>query len=167
MIEHIKQETESTRQRTLGKRRQQKVRDLHGLSRRGLWEILLFVLISIGALSLREFNLLASVSESARQLLGCPPPAYLVSIALATYCFSALTITLTQMANDGEPLLRWSHLGYRTVFYLFYAFSGSLANHFMAVFFIGFFLYAVEQAHIWTYCSRVARRDEGLLGDRF
>lgn len=166
MIGQIKQETEISRQRALGKKRQKKVQDLLGLSRRSLWEILLFVLLSIGAFSLREFNLLGSVSENVREFLGSPPPAYLVSIALAAYCFSVLTIILTQMANDDEPTLKWSHLGYRAFFYLFYALSGALVNHFMAVFFIGIFLYGVEQVHIWTYCNRVAHQDKELLGER-
>jgi hypothetical protein len=166
MTGQIKQETEMTRQSILGKRRQRKVKGLHALSRRSLWELLLFVLISIGALSLQEFNLQESVSEPVRRLLGYPPPAYLVSIALAVYCFAALINLLTQLASDAEPLLRWSQLGYRSVFYLFYLFSGSLASHFMAVFFIGLFLYGFEQLHIWVYSSRVAHQNKELLGEQ-
>lgn len=164
MIGHIKQESDATRQRTLGQRQQ--VNDLHALSRRGLWEILLFVLISIGTLSLKEFNLFGSVSEPVRQLLGYPPPAYLVSVALAVYCFSAMTLVLTQMANDAEPIPKWTHLGYRTVFYVFYIFSGSLANHFMAVFFVGICLYGVEQTHLLVHSNRVAHQEKELFGER-
>lgn len=158
MIGQIKQESELPRQK--------KSLDVHAVSRRSLWEILLFILISVGAFQLREFDLLASVSEPVRELLGHPPPAYLVSIALAVYCFSALTIALIQIANHAEPTLHWSHLGYRSMFYLFYSVSGSLANNFMAVFFIGFFLYAIEQAHVWIYAHYLELQEEELLGQR-
>ena len=149
--------------RTTGR---QKSLDIQAASRRSLWEVLLFILISIGAYQLRTFDLLASVSEPVRELLGYPPPAYLVSIALAVYCFSALTIALTQIANHAEPTPHWSHLGYRSMFYLFYGVSGSLANNFMAVFFIGFFLYAIEQAHVWIYAHHLDHQEEELLGER-
>lgn len=140
--------------------------DIQAVSRRSLWEVVLFVLISLGAFRLRAFDLLASVSEPVREILGYPPPAYLVSIALAVYCFSALTIALTQIANHAEPTPHWSHLGYRSMFYLFYGVSGSLTNNFMAVFFIGFFLYAIEQAHVWMYAHYLEHQEEELLGER-
>lgn len=169
MIGQPKQETAATRQKLPDKRRQRKqqqVQDLQVLSRRSLWGLLLFMVVSIGALSLREFNLLGSISAPVRDLLGYPPPAYLVSIALATYCFSALIINLAQIANDTEPHLRWSHLGYRAGFYFFYALSGSLPSHFMAVFFIGLFLYGVEHVHTLIYSHQRDHQKKQLLGER-
>ncbi len=141
-------------------------RDLNRVSRLGLWQILLFLLISIGAFAYREFDLLGSLPGSFRLFLGSPPPAYLISMALALYYISALMIILNQMSNDTEPTPNWSPLGYRATFYFFYAISGSLANHFMAVFFLGMFLYGVERVRIWTYNNRVAHQDKGLLNER-
>lgn len=165
MIERKKQDVAITSVQTAGQLRK-KEQDLNSISRRSLLEIILFFLISIGAFQLRGFDLLTSVSQPVRELLGYPPPAYLVTIALAAYCFSALTIVLTQLSSDVEPRPQWSHLGYRTTFYLFYAVSGSLATHYMAVFFIGFFLYGVEQIHIWIYSNRFDHQEEELLGER-
>ncbi len=146
--------------------RQKKGLDIQAVSRRSLWEAVLFILVSIGAFQLRAFDLFASVSDPVRELLGYPPPAYLVSIALAVYCFSALTIALAQIANHAEPSPQWSHLGYRSMFYVFYGVSGSLANNIMAVFFIGLFLYAIEQAHVWIYAHYLDHQEEELLGQR-
>jgi len=39
-------------------------------------------------------------------------------------------------------------------------------NHFMAVLFIGLFLYGVEQVHIWLHYDRVAHQDKELLGEQ-
>lgn len=148
------------------KGRSQRAQDLDRISRCSLWQILLFLLVSIGAFSYRDFNLLGSLPGSFRLFLGSPPPAYIVSIALAFYYISALTIILNQMTNDTEPTANWSPLGYRATFYFFYALSGSLVNHFMAVFCLGIFLYGVERVRIWAYNNRVAHQDKELLNER-
>ncbi|MCD6187677.1 MAG: hypothetical protein J7K09_05875, partial [Desulfuromusa sp.] len=76
-----------------------------------LMSLSLFLLISIMAFTFKDFNLFESASESVRQILGYPPPAYLISIALAVYCFSSAILTLTAMANDAQPTQKWNHLG--------------------------------------------------------
>ncbi|HEY5672301.1 MAG TPA: hypothetical protein VIR78_01225 [Malonomonas sp.] len=166
MIGHIKPETEISRHATrLASRKRKKVQALYVLSRRSLWEILLFLLLSIGVFSFREFDLFAAASEPVRQLLGYPPPAILINIALATYLFSAVTILLVRMANVTRPEQKWTQLGYRTVFYLFYSFSGTLSSHFIAVFSIGMLLYALEQGHLWLYTQKLVRREQELLSE--
>lgn len=157
MIGIIKQETESSRHE-LSRIQQQIGQESQTLSRRGLGAILLFILISMGAFLLRDFDLFSSVSESVRQFLGYPPPSFMVSVALVTYCFSVLMIDLMQMDSEVEPQPKWSHLGYRAAFYFFYAVSGALTQHFLAVFFIGLLLYGVEQVCIMVYCRRLAYR---------
>lgn len=133
-------------------------------SRRNLWSLLLFMLISIDAYGFRDFNLFESASEPVRQLLGYPPPAFLISVALAVYCLSCVIITLTSMASDVRPPSTWKHLGYRSAFYLFYSFSGAIATHFIPVLLIGLFLYALDQCHIWLYNSKAVQQQNELLG---
>lgn len=166
MIGRIKQETKPSRYELSRIQRQQKVQGSEALSRRGLWGVLLFIIISIGTFLMKDFDLLTSVSESVRQFLGYPPPAYMVTVALAAYCFSVLMIALMQMDSEVEPQPKWSHLGYRAGFYFFYAVSGALTHHFLAVFFIGLFLYGVEQVCIEVYRNRLAHREKELLGER-
>lgn len=166
MIGPLKQDVEATQKTTIGNARQRKVLDSHHASRRSLWGILLFLLISIGAYQLREFDLLTSFSEPVRDLLGYPPPAYLISVALGIYSFSVLMVVLTQLSNDDDPVFKWSHLGYRSTFYLFYALSGSLSSHFLAVFFVCAFLYGIEQVHLWVYANRIERQANELLSER-
>lgn len=132
------------------------------LSRQNLLGIVLFLLFSIIAYSFRDFNLFASASEPLRQVLGYPPPAYLVSLALATYVFSAVTLSLTAMARGDQPGFRWSHLGYRSAFYLFYSFSGSIAANFLAVLITGLGLYLLDQCHIRLFHGKVPNEKELL-----
>lgn len=132
------------------------------LSRPGLWGLLLFLLISCGAFYFRDVNLFAMASEPLRQVLGYPPPAFLVSIALAVYTFSAMVLTLTAISEQARPVRQWNHLGYRVAFYLFYAFSGSIGTHFLAVLLIGVALYALDLCHVWVYAVRCDRTPESL-----
>jgi len=120
MTEQNKQKVAATRSDIPGTQ-QNKTSELQALSRRSLWEGLLFILVSIAALQLRGIDLIGATPESVRKFLGTPPPAYLITVALAIYSFSVLMIILTRMNNGSEPVPRWSHLGYRSAFYLFYA----------------------------------------------
>ena len=165
MIGHLKPETQLSQPLTISRKRK-KVQALYALSRRNLWELLLFVIASIGVFAFRQFDLFAAASEPVRQLLGSPPPALLINIALATYLFSAVTILLVRMANAARPEQKWTQLGYRVVFYLFYSFSGTLSSHFVAVLSIGLLLYALEQLHIWLYTEKLVRREQELLSGR-
>jgi hypothetical protein len=160
----MKQNSRTTHKTATGKERD--LLSIQSVSRRSLWGILLFLLLSIGAFQLRGFDLLTIVSAPVRDLLGYPPPAYLVSIALGFYGFSVAMIALTLLSNGDFPVFRWSHLGYRGGFYFFYALSGSLANNFLAVFFICLFLYGIEQVHIWTYSNRLEHQENELLSQR-
>ena len=129
-----------------------------------LMGLVLFLLISICAFAFKDFNLFESASESMRQILGYPPPACLISVALAVYCFSSAILTLTAMANDAQPTQKWNHLGYRSAFFIFYCFSGAIAANFLPVLLVGIILYSLDQGHIWLYNAKVSHEEKGLLG---
>lgn len=154
-------------------------RNQHTINGRQIWEractrnmrthcnlcsLAIFLMVSIIAFQFKDFNLFTAVSEPVRELLGYPPAAYLVSIALAVYCFSATILTLTSIANEQTPSSSWTHLGYRCAFFLFYGFSGSIAAHFAPVVLVGLCLYGLDQIHIWVYNSKAIREQKELLG---
>lgn len=133
----------------------QKIRVLrdsaHHLSRHNLWELFLFVLVSICAYNVRDLNLFAMASEPLRQLLGYPPPAYMVSCALAVYFGSSVILGFKALAFRTKPTSTWHQLGYRSAFYFFYSFTGSIAEHFLPVLLVGLLLYALDQCHLHLY----------------
>ncbi|MEA3545461.1 MAG: hypothetical protein U9R69_09625 [Thermodesulfobacteriota bacterium] len=129
-----------------------------------LISLLLFLLISIIAFTFKDFNLFESASESMRQILGYPPPAYLISVALAVYCFSSAILTLTAMANEAQPTQKWNHLGYRSAFFIFYCFSGAIAANFLPVLLVGLSLYGLDQCHILIHTAKENHEGKGLLG---
>ena len=152
---------------SLKSRYQQRIKDQidrrHTMSRRNLWEMVLFLLISICAFTFKDFNLFEAVSEPVRQILGYPPPAYLVSYALAVYCFSSASLTLTAMAKETQPEQKWNHLGYRSAFFVFYCFSGAIAANFLPVLLAGLCLYGLDQCHIWFYNTKVIAQEKDLV----
>ncbi|GEM_PF-2663176 len=133
----------------------QKLRELrdngHHLARHNLWELFLFLLVSICAYNVRDLNLFAMASEPLRQLLGYPPPAYMISIALAVYFGSSVVLGLKALSFRTKPTSTWNHLGYRSAFYFFYSFTGSIAEHFLPVLLAGLLLYGLDQCHLRLY----------------
>lgn len=124
-------------------------------SRHNLWELALFLLVSICAYNIRDINLFAVASEPLRQVLGYPPPAYLVSIALAVYFFSAFVLGLTAIINRASPPQTWNHLGYRSIYYFFYSFTGSIGEYFLPVLITGLILYGLDQCQLRLYTKQV------------
>ncbi|SEA36805.1 hypothetical protein SAMN05660420_01893 [Desulfuromusa kysingii] len=138
--------------------------NVHNMTNQSLLGLTLFLLISIVAYQFKSFNLFEIASEPVRQVLGCPPPAYLVSIALAVYCFSSAILTLAAIANETQPASKWSHLGYRSVFFVFYCFSGAIAANFIPVVLVGLFLYGLDQGQILIFNAKESHEGKGALG---
>ena len=136
--------------------------ELQALSRKGLWGLLIFLLISIAAFLVKDFNLYESFSEPILQILGSPPPAILIHLAIICYSFTIFVPVMIRMANEDNPTIGWSHLFYRSVFYLFYLVSTTLPENFVPILCIGVFLYIVEQVGIWAALYRYQREAENL-----
>jgi hypothetical protein len=137
--------------------------DLSQVQSRHLWEFLLFLLVSMVALALRNHNLHESFSEGMRQLLGCPISAVLLTVVLASYGFSTLTLMLLRGGGETRLVKRLFHFSFRTVFYLFYGFSGVLAVHYLFIFGLGLILYICEQLCSWFLLGRIESHDGELL----
>lgn len=128
---------------------------LHAMSRRGLWGFLVFLVISIVAFMVQDFKLYETLSEPFLQILGCPPPAFLIHLALTGYGFTVIVPVLIRMATGANPVVAWHHLACRSVFYLFYLVSNALPMNFLIVFGLGVLFYLLEQLGVWTYRYKV------------
>ncbi|MHB8707828.1 MAG: hypothetical protein ACYC9I_03065 [Desulfuromonadales bacterium] len=132
--------------------------ELRAISRRSLWSLQLFLLISTVAFLVRGFDLFAALPESVLQILGCPPSPTLAHLALAGYIFTVLTPLVIHLLNGEKPEAQWRHLGYRAAFYAFYLFSNTLTANFILVFAVGVILYLLEQVSI---CFSIAKANQG------
>ncbi len=135
-----------------------RIRKLFVLSRRGLWGLGLFLLVSTGVVAGMRY--MPPVPAGLRQVLGPSPPVNLISLALAVYAFSALVLILSRMMGGSGTYRGWSHLGYLSAFYLFYYYGNSLEESFWAVFAAGLTILGLEHYHIWTFASDAIRKEK-------
>jgi len=139
------------------------IEQLRRTSRKGLWGILIFAVISVLAVSVQDIDPLQHLSPQVRQLLGKPPSPDLINIALAVYSFSALILTLSRLADRAETYKGWSHLGYLTGFYLFYFLSHALQVNAWAVIIAGFTILGLEYYSLYSYTQEAIAREKEIL----
>lgn len=136
--------------------------ELGVLSRRGLWYLLLFLLISMAAFAEQDFDLFAATPEEFWMLLGSPPTPLMIHLVLGVYTFCALMLLPARM-NKASLMQSWAHMGYRTVFYLFYLSANALTANFMLVFVAGLTLYGLEQSYLLLHMSKTLHGTDSQL----
>lgn len=126
---------------------------------KNLYSLIAFLVVSIIAFSIKDISLFEISNEYMRCLLGTPPPAFLITIALSVYAISAGFLKWMDIVNDKKPEFKLSNLSYRITFYIFYSFSGAIAANFLPVLIVGLILYGMDQFHVVRYESE----HKGLL----
>jgi hypothetical protein len=121
----------------------------------------LFLLVSYFAFD--AFSILPELSDSFRRLLGPPPPAEMISLALVVYAFSGIVRTLARMSRNVKPYLGLMHAAFFIAFYLFYHLSGVLRDNFWAVFFAGISVMGLENFYLWSHSREAVRKERELL----
>jgi len=143
--------------------RQELTREIQRLNRfstRGVQALALFIIISI--IAWWDFPLLPK-PETVTALLGTPPTARMISIALLLYTFSAIILSLARMTTGIEHRSSFCHAGYLAAFYLFYYFGRSLEDNYWAVFGAGITILGVESYRIWTFCAEAVAKIKAEL----
>ncbi len=138
-----------------------RIRTLERASGNGLWSMVCFLLVSFAAFD--GFSFLPELSTKMRSLLGTPPPAEMISLALVVYAFSGIVRTLARMSRNIKPYLGLMHAAFFTVFYTFYHLSGALQDNFWAVFFAGISVMGLENYYLWTHSSAALKKERALL----
>lgn len=143
--------------------RQELVREINRLSRlssRGIMALSLFLIVSI--MAWWNFPLLPA-PDAVIAVLGKPPTARMVSIALLLYTFSATILSLTRMIAGIEHRSSFVHVGFLTGFFLFYYFGKTLEDNYWAVLGAGITILGVESYRIWSFCSEgIAKNREDM-----
>ena len=136
------------------------IKRLSNFSNRGLWALSLFMLVAM--MAWRDFPILPP-TDTVTASLGAPPPPHIISLVLLFYTFSAIILSLSRMMAGIEHKSSFCHVGYLTVFFLFYHFAKALDDNYWAVFGAGITILSVESYRIWSYCKEtLARKHEQL-----
>jgi hypothetical protein len=140
-----------------------KIRRLRARSNLPLYEMALFIALSIGAI--RDFDFLPSFPPGILAFLGEGPSAGMISTALLIYSFSAIILILSRMMSGSGKYGGFTQLGYLSGFYLFYHFSGAMEENFWAVFAAGMTILGLEGYQVWTWCREEIRIQEEILAE--
>ena len=128
---------------------------LQAATNRGLWPLVLFVLVSLWAR--RGFAGLPAAPVDWDAWLGRPPPASWINGLFVVYVFSALVRGLAHLADGDGPFHGFRHVGYLTAFYGFYHVSGALPDSYWAVLVGGFAVLVLEAYRNRLSCLRRLR----------
>ena len=139
------------------------IEDLRRLAHRGLLGLALFALISLVAVYFQDSNIMLYLSPQTRDLLGKPPSAIMINVALAVYSFSAIILGIGRMTDQDERYRGWSHIGYLTVFYIFYAFANALAVNVVAVIVSGCTILGLEYYSTWSSARSAIEREKEIM----
>ena len=136
------------------------IRRAKRFSNRGLWALSLFLMVS--TLAWRDFWFLPPAKKVVDSL-GAPPSPLVISLVLILYTFSAIILSLSRLMSGVMHRSSFCHVGYLSVFYLFYYFAERLADNYWAVFGAGFTILCLESYRIWTYCANlITKKTEQL-----
>lgn len=136
------------------------IKRLNTFSCRGLWALSLFMIVSMMAWN--NFALLPLPSTIVATL-GLPPSPKYISILLLFYTFSAIILSLSRMMGGIEHKSSFCHVGYLTVFFLFYFVAKALDENYWAVFGAGITILGVESYRIWSFCNEaIMKKNEQL-----
>lgn len=139
------------------------INDLHSLSRRGLWGILLFMSLSAAMLYGNESGFFADLPADVKELFGEAPPLQLLHLVLGISWLSALIILLGRRGGDGKPGYSWYNIGLPTALYPLYIFADPAGTHFPAVFAAGLVLLVAEHATVVSYAAKAIREETERL----
>ncbi len=93
----------------------------------------------------------------------------MISAALLIYSFSAIILVLSRMMSGSGKFGGYSQVAYLAGFYFFYHFSGSMDEHFWAVFAAGMTILGLDSYHVWAWCAEELKKEEEAIagkGDR-
>lgn len=138
-----------------------RIRKLQTKASWGLWNLALFLLVSLAAFE--DFLVLPDFPDSFLALLGKSPPPDLISIALVVYAFSAMILLLARMVGEYESKSVLKHVVFLSAFYGFYHFAGVLQENYWAVFASGVAILGLESVHFWLHYSELLRLEEERL----
>ena len=136
---------------------------IHGHTRKGLWGLLIFLAASTMAFAGAEHGLSTCLSVELREVLGPAPYVILIDIVLVVSTVCDLVMIAGRIKEGDKPRRIWSHLGFRTVFYLLYFIADALSARVVTVFLTGVLVLGLEQYALMIFANRTIRESRELL----
>jgi hypothetical protein len=132
-------------------------------TRKGLWGLLFFLVASIVAWSMADYELFAPLEPGMLQLLEPKTFLAMIDMIFAVSTISDIILIGGRLNDGSKPDRIWVHVGFRTIFYLFYLLGGLLPLRFFVVFAAGILVIGFEQAVLYLYEARTIREEQQML----
>ena len=132
-------------------------------TRRGLWGFVFFLAASLISWCLADYNLIDPMLPDMQQLIEPQTFLVMVDIVLAVSTVCDLILIAGRLNEGNRPVRIWFHVGFRSVFYIFYLLSGLLPLRFFAVFAAGLLVMGFEQTVLYLYAAKTIREEKQLL----
>ncbi|QWV98126.1 hypothetical protein KP005_02200 [Geomonas nitrogeniifigens] len=139
------------------------VEQLHVLSRRGLWGVLLFLALSAAALLLSQGTVPAVAQAELEAIIGPLPSVDLLNLVLGVSWLSALVLILGRRGSDGRPGYSWCNVGLPAAFYPLYVFCDTTGTYFPVVFLAGLVLLLLEHCFVVSYTAKAIKEETARL----
>lgn len=136
---------------------------LHALSRRGLWGLLLFLVLSAVALAISQGEISIAAQAEIRDIFGTLPSVAMLNLVLAVSWVSALVMIVGRRDADGKPAYNWCNIGLPAAFYPLYVFCDPTGTYFPAVFLAGLVLLLLEHGFVVSYAKKAIRTETARL----
>ncbi|QWV94109.1 hypothetical protein KP004_02665 [Geomonas oryzisoli] len=139
------------------------IAQLHVLSRRGLWGLLLFLGMSAAALALSQVNVSSVAQAELEGVIGPLPSIDLLNLVLGISWLSAVVLIVGRRGSDGRPGYSWHNVGLPAVFYPLYAFCDTTGTYFPMVFLAGLVLLLLEHGFVVCYTAKAIKEETARL----
>lgn len=132
-------------------------------TRKGLWGFIFFLAVSLISWVAADYDLTGPIPPDMQQLITPEMFMLMLDIVLTVSTISDMILIAGRLNEGSKPGRIWLHVGFRSVFYLFYLLGGLLSARFFAVFFAGLLVIGFEQFVLYLYAARTIRQERELL----
>lgn len=132
-------------------------------TRKGLWGFVFFLAVSLLSWVLAGYELVGPMPPDMQQIITPELFMLMLDIVLAVSTISDMILISGRLSEGSKPSRIWLHVGFRSIFYLFYLLGGLLPLRFFAVFSAGLLVIGFEQFVLYLYASRTIRQERELL----
>ncbi len=127
---------------------------MYSLSRRGMWGLFGYLILSATAYYFREQSLASVLPEHVMRQLGYVPPVFMAVGLLWLSTCSALIVIVCNLYHGTKPSGTLSHLLFRMGIFLLFFVVGGLEQHYHEIFISGLIVVALQHHCVFNYYTK-------------
>lgn len=139
------------------------IESVQGQTRQGLWGFAFFLGVSIVSWCMADCITIEPMAPGMQLVIEPRTFLAMVDIVLAVSTICDMILIAGRLTDGSMPGRIWQHVGFRSVFYLFYLLGGLLPLRFFAVFTAGLLVIGFEQIVLYLYAAKAIRCEKQLL----